>query len=182
MIKKLTKLIKSEIPEDDWKYHVSLVIKYAKHLAKIKHENAKIAEISALLHDIGGYRYGWEHHEKTGSREAEKILTDLDFSPDIIKEIKICIESHRTSQNAKPKTKLAEILRDADALSHFDAVPWLICVGMYRLKNIEKTIKWVKDKLEKDYKYKLHLAESKKIAAPKYRAAMIVLLSKSFKI
>lgn len=175
MIKKLTKLVKKEMIDNDWKYHVSLVVKYAKHLAKIKHENVKIAEIAALLHDIGGFKYGWKNHEKTGAKEAEKILTKLHLSPKIIKEVKICIESHRTSKNIKPKTKLAEILRDADALSHFDAVPWLISVGMYRLKNLEKAIKWVVDKLERDYKQKLHLPESKKIAAPKYRAAMVIL-------
>ncbi len=161
--------------ENDWKYHVSLVVKYAKHLAKIKHENVKVAKIAALLHDIGGFKYGWKDHEKTGAKEAEKILIDLNLSPDIIKEVKICIESHRTSGKVKPKTKLSEILRDADALAHFDAVPWLISIGIYRLKNIEKAIKWVADKLERDYKHKLHLPESKKIAAPKYRAAMLIL-------
>jgi len=179
MIKKLTKLVKSEMTENDWKYHVSLVVKYAKHLAKIKHENTKIAEIAALLHDIGGFKYGWKDHEKTGAKEAEKILTDFNFSPDIIKEVKICVESHRTSGNIKPKTKLAEILRDADALAHFDAVPWLIAVRIYRSKeNVDKTIEWVADKLERDYKHKLHLAESKKIATPKYRAAMLILRGK----
>ncbi|MFH2136371.1 MAG: HD domain-containing protein [Patescibacteria group bacterium] len=175
MIKKLTKLVRAEMIENDWKYHVSLVVKYAKRLAKIKHENVKIAEIAALLHDIGGFKYGWKNHEKTGAKEAEKILTRLNFSPDIIKEVKICIESHRTSGRVKPKTKLAEILRDADALAHFDAVPWLISIGLYRLKNLEKTIVWVRNKLENDYKHKLHLPESKKIAAPKYRAAMTIL-------
>ncbi len=176
MYKKIEKEIKKEIPENDYKYHVSLVIKYTKHLAEIENENVDIAMTAALLHDIGGYKHGWENHEESGAIEAEKILTKFNISKDITNEVKTCIKTHRGSSKDKPKTKLAEILRDADALSHFDAVPWLIHLGLYRFdNNIGKSISWVLKKLERDFNNKLHLEESKRIALPKYKAAKLLL-------
>ena len=173
MDKKLLDFMKSQYPQDDWKHHISIVMKYSKYLAELEHENIEIAELSALLHDIGGYRHGWTDHHKTGAIEAEKILKDYGYDKKIIDKVKECIEAHPTSATNNPKNKLITVMRDADTLAHFDAVPWFI--GLKNEKNYNAAIKWVSDKLDNDYNHKLHLEESKRIAKGKYAAAKIVL-------
>jgi len=175
MDQKLVEFMKSQYPEDAWKYHITIVMKYAKYLAKIEHENVEVAELAALLHDIGGYRYGWDDHHKTGATEAEKILKDFGYDKKIISQVKECVEAHSTSGFTIPKNKLITIMRDADALAHFDAVPWLLAIGLRNEKGHDAAVKWVADKLDRDYKNKLHLEESKKIAKEKYAAAKIIL-------
>lgn len=176
MIEKIREIVKKEVPLHDWKFHVSIVVKHSIQLAKLFEEDEEMAEIAALLHDIGGFRRGWENHEVKGAEEAEKILKDLNYSEETIEKIKHCILSHRSDGPSYPETKLAKILRDADALSHFDAVPYLLYVGLYRNNNdVEKAMKWVRDKLERDYNEKICLPESKKIAKEKYEAAKLIL-------
>ena len=175
MIKDIRKLVKKETPKNDYKYHISKVVKYSKILSKMHNEDKKLTEIAALLHDIGGVRKGWEDHEKTGAVESEKILKRLKFPKKDILKIKHCILTHRANKKNFPKTKLAWIVRDADKLSHFDSVPWLIHVGLYRNNNdMKKASGWVKEKLNRDYKT-LHFKESKIIAKEKYKKAKVIL-------
>lgn len=176
MIEKVREIIRKEAGERDWKLHVSLVVKYAKELAKIYNESEEIAELAALLHDIGFFRYGDENHEITGSRDAGIILREHGYSEEIIKQVEHCIKTHRASGKNHPETKIAEIIRDADALSHFDVFPLLIQFGLEKFDNdTEKAVKWVSDKLDRDWNNKMHLPESKKIGEEKYKAAKLLL-------
>ncbi len=176
MIDKIREIVKEELADDDWKFHTSLVVKNALYLANITGEDEELAEIAALLHDIGGYRRGWDNHEIKGSQEAEKILTNLGYDIQFIEKIKHSILAHRTGGFASPETKLAMILRDADVLSHFEAVPYLIHIGLSNNENnIEKATMWVRNKLKNDYENKLHFSESKKMVKTKYDATMLLL-------
>jgi len=182
MIEKVRSLVKKEcieqdpIYQQDWKYHVSLVAKYSKLLAERTGADAELAELGALLHDIGRIRFGPENHEITGANEAEKILKDLNCPKETIAEIRHCIESHRGSGTVKPKTKVAQIIANADAMAHFDAIPFLLQVA---LKNengdIEKAVSWVHDKIERDWNKKMTLPEAKEIMKEKYEAIKLLL-------
>tara|TARA_Y100000310_G_scaffold341522_1_gene440927 strand:- start:1413 stop:2084 length:672 start_codon:yes stop_codon:yes gene_type:complete len=178
MIEKVKEAVMEVADEDDWKFHLSLVVKYAKHLAKIEKVNEEIVELAALLHDIGRLKFGGEDHEITGVPEAEKILKKLDSPDEVIEEVKHCVRSHRASKDYPAKTKIAEIIRDADAISHFDIIPILIEVGLRKYKgDVREAIKWVHAKIDRDWNNKMHLPESKKLAEEKYKAAKLLLKS-----
>ncbi|MBT4805745.1 HD domain-containing protein [Candidatus Woesearchaeota archaeon] len=176
MIEKVKEAVLKVADEDEWKFHLSLVVKYAKHLAKIEKVNMEIVELAALLHDIGRIKFGGKDHEITGVPEAEKILKRLDYSDEIIEEVKHCIESHRAGVNRPAKTKIAEIIRDADAISHFDIIPILIQIGLKKYDgDIRKAVKLVHKKIDRDWNNKMHLPESKRLVEEKYKAAKLLL-------
>jgi uncharacterized protein len=159
-----------------WEYHILRVAKYSRLLAKKLKADQELAELAALLHDIGSIKFGEENHEITGQVEAEKILKSLGFSPKIIAEVKECIRSHRGSKDIKPRTLIAKIVSNADAIAHFDTIPILLRVGLKQEGgDEEKAAKWVLEKLERDWKKKLTIPEAKKLTRSKYQAAKLLL-------
>jgi len=93
--------------------HFVPMVKYAKELAKDLNVDEEIVEIAAWLHDIGSIKFGRENHHITGAEIAEKKLEEFGYEKEKIERVKECIYSHRGSQNIKPKTKEAEIIREA---------------------------------------------------------------------
>jgi uncharacterized protein len=175
-LQKLRELVQKEAGERAWNLHMVPVVRYARHLAKAEGIDEELAEIAALLHDIGRFRIGKEDHEITGVKEAEKILRELKYPDKLIDEVKHCVLTHRASKSNSPKTKLAEIIRDADALSHFDIVPRLIQAGLKENDDdLKKAIEWVGAKLDRDWNNKMHLPESKRLVEEKYKAAKLLL-------
>ena len=70
MIEKVRDIVKSQCEEDDWNYHILIVIKYARLLARKLNVNEDIAELGALLHDIGRSRTHSVHHAVVGAEIA----------------------------------------------------------------------------------------------------------------
>lgn len=166
------KIVEKEANNDlDFNYHILLVVKYALLLArKYKADRAQV-ELAALLHDIGRLPYNDKKdidHHITGAKKAGKILKKLNYPEKKIKEIQKAIICHRGSDNIKPKTILEKIIANADAMSHFDALPlfyyWRAQVG----DDFYTTTKWIKEKYERNWKSKLTLPEAKKIVKDKY--------------
>jgi len=174
MINKIRKEIKSIAEESDWKYHIIPVVKYAKKLAKILKSDEKIVELAALLHDIGRLKFGDKDHDITGVPEAEKILKRYKYSQDIIDEIKHCIASHRSSKGVAPKTIIAKIIANADAMAHFDIVP-VFFYWKTKKHSFEEALKWVNDKINRDWQKKLTLPVAKKMMTEKYKAIKLIL-------
>lgn len=175
MIKKVREFVKKECDKWDWKYHIVPVVKYAKLLAKKLNANEELVELSALLHDIGRIKFGGEDHEMTGIPEAEKILKKLGASQEVIDEVKHCIESHRGSGAIKPRTTIAKIVANADAMAHFDVIPVLVQVGLEKENNdIEKTFQWVYKKVERDWNDKLTIPQAKEMMKEKYKAIKLL--------
>lgn len=76
---------------------------------------------AALLHDIGRVRESTDKtgeidHAVLGSEMAVKILEELGYEEDKIKQIKHCISAHRFRTGNEPKTIEAKILFDSDKL------------------------------------------------------------------
>lgn len=172
---KVRKIARHISSETYWNFHVSLVARHARKLAKIKKADPDLTELAALLHDIGISLHGNADHEITGALESEKILRRLKIPQNVIDEVKHAITTHRGSKKNKPKTLIAKILRDADALSHFDAIPMLMYYGLREHKqDVGQATKWLSAKLDRTYK-KIHFRESKTLARKKYAAAKLLL-------
>ncbi len=176
-IEKVRKLIKGKFEESDWKYHMLPVIKYTKKLAKIYHVNEELAELAALLHDIGrvDIKHDEDHHI-VGIPIAEEILKKFDYSDKVIKEVKHVVASHRTNKGPKPKTMVAKIVANADAMAHFDILPVFFWWRKSRKGyTFEETLNWVNNKIINDWKIKIILPEAKKISEKNYKANRIIL-------
>ena len=176
-VNKIRRLVKNKFEEEDWKYHMLPVTNYTKKLAKIYKVNEEVAELAALLHDIGrvNIKHDEDHHI-VGVPEAERILRKFNYPEKVIKEVKHCVASHRTSKGPKPKTMIAKIIANADAMAHFDILPvffWWRCGR--KNYTFEETVKWVENKIEKDWKKKITLPKAKKISKDKYEAIKLLL-------
>ncbi|MBL7021862.1 HD domain-containing protein [Patescibacteria group bacterium] len=175
-LNEIRELVKNEADDSDWKYHIAIVIKYAKQLAKILKTDEDMAELGAILHDIGRLRHGSENHNVTGVIEAEKILKDHNAPQEVIDEIKHCVETHRAIKDLPPKTITAKIVMNADAMSHFDEIP-IFFYWKIGGDNFENIFKWVEAKIERDWNEKLTLPEAKEMMREKYEAIKVVLSS-----
>lgn len=172
IIKEVTKIVMNEFPENDFKNHTGIVVKNSLYLAdKFDNSDKFVLEVAALLHDLGGKRNGWNNHEVTGEQEAEKILTNLNCDKEIIDEVKHCIRNHRSRTSSSDLSINAQILRDADGVSHFMAIPWLFSVALYRNdRDVDKATTWLSKKFERSYNLKLQFEESKELAKPYYNS------------
>jgi len=176
MLNKVRELVKNEADEADWKYHIVPVTKYAKKLAKILNADEEVVELAALLHDIGRLRFGRENHEVTGIPEAEKILTEYNAPQNVIAEVKHCIESHRGSKDIQPRTTIAKIIANADAMAHFDILP-VFFYWRSKKQTFDEAFKWVEDKIDREWNKKLTLPEAREMMEEKYKAIKLVLSS-----
>lgn len=174
-IEKVREIVKKDCDEWNWKYHIVPVVRNAKLLAKKLGVDEELVELGALLHDIGRIRIGEQDHERTGVPEAVKILKELGYSNSVIDEIKHCVESHRGSKDVMPKTITAKIIANADAMAHFDVIPALIDVASKKEGNLEKAVKWLDEKVERDWNKKLTLPEAKELVKEKYKASKTLL-------
>lgn len=173
-IDKIRELVKNEAEENDWKYHILPVVKYAKKLAKIYKADEEIIELAALLHDIGRIKFHDEDHHISGAAETEKILKEYDYSIEVIKEVKHCVESHRGSQDIKQKTISAKIIANADAMAHFDTLPIFFYWRKW-MKSFEEVVKFVDEKIERDWNKKITLPEAKIMMEKKYKAIRLLI-------
>ncbi|WP_178990652.1 Pycsar system effector family protein [Winogradskyella schleiferi] len=114
-------LIKNELPGTFIYHnytHTERVLRSTRELIEnsdVTEKEAKILELTALLHDVG-YTKGCDNHEEEGVRIATKFLKDKKVDEDIIKSVADCIMA--TKFDTKPTKKLEKIIRDADS-SHF---------------------------------------------------------------
>lgn len=176
MIEKVREAVRKECDPPQWRYHMLPVIKYSRLLAEKLGTDTELAELAATLHDIGRIRHGPENHHMTGQADAEKILKSLGYSKDIIDEVRHCIESHRGSVNdIKPGTKTAEIIKNADAMAHFDTIPFLIIVASQKYHDNEKAVEWVYEKVIRGWNNKLTLPDAREMVREKYEAARLIL-------
>lgn len=176
-IDKIRRFVKNKAENNDWKYHIVPVVNYSKKLAKTMEVNEEIAELAALLHDIGRMVSEDENHHLTGLPVAEKILKQYNYSQEVVDEVKHCIESHRGSKDIKPRTKIAKIISNADVMAHFDNFLVLIFFGSKKKFKFEEIIKWLDAKIERDWKKKLTIPEARKMMGEKYKAIKLILNS-----
>ena len=169
----IRELVKNEAEKSDRDYHIVAVMKYARILAELSNANQDVVELAAILHDIGRIRFGGKNHGTTGIPEAEKIMKDHNVPQEIIDEVKHCVESHM-SKEIMPRTEIAKIIANADAMAHFDMLPVFF---YYRGKKLsfEDTFKRVEEKIEHNWQTKLTIPEAKQMVEEKYKAIKVLL-------
>ena len=105
--------------------HVLRVYQLAIRIAEKENADMECIKAAALLHDIArtnelnGSREG---HAKKGAEMAEPILKKLEYSHEQIEIITDAIKTHRYKNQLKPKSKVGEILQDADRLDLLGAI------------------------------------------------------------
>ncbi len=101
--------------------HLYGTSQFATMLAVRHHVDATVAAVAAMLHDIASYAYnvGEAEHAKKSAEIAQKLLSEGDmFSKEEIKLITHAILVHSDKQT-KDDNIYAEILKDADVMSHY---------------------------------------------------------------
>lgn len=165
----------SKYGQTPFKRHFIPMVALAKKLAKKYQADVEIVEIAAWFHDVGSVRYGRANHHLTGAKIAEKKLTKLNYPKEKIAIIKKCILNHRGSIKNKRNSLEEQIIAEADALSNLeDVIGPLEAALVYEKLDPEQAKLSVRKKLQNKWK-QLKFTESKKIAGPKYKAAMLLL-------
>ena len=105
--------------------HTERVYSLALRLSKNKKVDLDVIKAATLLHDIARLKEEKkevECHAEHGAEIAEKILMEMRFPEDKIKQVVHAIKVHRHSKGLKAETKEAEILKDADRLDALGAI------------------------------------------------------------
>ena len=111
-------------------------------------------KLSALLHDIAMTDRNLERskHNEYGSVIAEQLLRESGYPEDKVQFVKKCILNHSSKRAEFRTTEEEQILVNADGLSHFDSISNLYSLAHNVMElNDEDTIKFIQDKLTKDY-------------------------------
>jgi len=162
----------------DWKLHIVPVHHYAVLLAEKTGADKEVVEVAAYLHDYGRLKFGPENHHETGAREAENILKKLGCDQAFISHVKNCILTHRSMAGETPASLEAKIISTADAMVHYDTIPWLLQVRLRENDgNLKEAVEWVLEKVERGWKNKILLPEAKEMTRAKYEAAKLLLES-----
>ncbi|TYC12084.1 HD domain-containing protein [Bizionia gelidisalsuginis] len=157
-------LFKKELP-NTFVYHnfshTHRVFKSTKEIienSEINVKDTEILKLAALLHDCG-YTKTREGHEEESVKIATNYLKSQDVNSETIEAVSKCIMA--TKFKDSPKTKLEEIIRDADA-SHFGKDYFLEASEFLRkeleLQNVKKysPSEWLDENIEvlsKNHRY-----------------------------
>ncbi len=181
MIDKIKDYVKENHKPDDFKYHILPVVKNALVLAENLDADKEVVEAAAFLHDIGctveGYRDIDNIHHEHGAKIASDLLEKLGYNREFIERVAHCVLSHRARKGPSPETIEAEIVANADAMSHFDAFIDLVRYFTLSLGSFEKAVLFVEKKIERDWENKLTLPLAKEMAREKYNSIMILINS-----
>jgi uncharacterized protein len=174
LVENACKLPKNIFGYGIWSHHIKPMIPLGQKLAEEYDADKEIVTIAILLHDLVSIEdeKNYKEHHIIGAERAEKILNEYNYPKDRIERIKLCIQNHRSSVNNN-KNSIEEIcVADADAIIHLTEISSLFYAAYKEMnKNIEEGQKWIKGKIEKDYK---KLSERSK---EKYRNEFCVIIN-----
>lgn len=137
-----------------YREHIQYVYKYVCLLSKDKNVDREVIELSALLHDIAmtDKTLDRSKHNEYGAEIAEELLRANNYPEEKIQFVKKCILNHSSKRAEFRTTEEEKILVNADGLSHFDSINNLYSLAHNVMGlNDEETIKFIQDKLTKDY-------------------------------
>ena len=98
--------------------HLHGVALAAAVLAKKRGEDAELATMAGLMHDLHAYRSGsYDDHERLGADYAGKLLAKLAITTPEETEI-ICSAIRHHGSKAAVDGPMDEILKDADVIDH----------------------------------------------------------------
>jgi uncharacterized protein len=138
-----------------WSHHINPMIPLGQKLAEEYGADTEIETIAVLLHDLASIEdeNNRKDHHIIGAARAETILQEYSYPKDKIEKVKQCILNHRSSVNREKNTIEEICVADADAIIHINEISSLFYAAYTEMgKSIEDGQKWVKAKLEKDYR------------------------------
>ena len=98
--------------------HLNGAAMAAAYLAKRRTEDAELAAIAGLLHDMYAYTAGtYEDHAHKGADLARKILGKLKITSEEETDI-ICSAIYHHDDKASVDSPMDEVLKDADVIHH----------------------------------------------------------------
>ena len=98
--------------------HLHGVALAAAVIAKKRGEDAELAAMAGLLHDLYAYKSGsYEDHARLGAEYARKLLDKLEITTPEETEV-ICAAVRHHDGKAETGAPMDEILKDADVLHH----------------------------------------------------------------
>lgn len=182
IIQEIKNFVESECQKPSSKYgyepfifHFIPVAAYAEKLVNELGGDKEVVLLAAWLHDIGSIIYGREDHHITGAKVAEDKLKELNYPPEKIELVKLCILNHRGSKNNIRRSLEEQILAEADVLSNFDNISGIFKAAfVYENKSQGEARDSVRQKLTNKYN-QLQFESSIKLIKSKYEAAMIIL-------
>ena len=87
-------------------------------IAKKRGENAELAAMAGLLHDLYAYKSGsYQDHAHLGADYARQVLTELEFTSDEETEL-ICSAIWHHDSKDQIDSAFDEVLKDADVIHH----------------------------------------------------------------
>lgn len=166
------------LPAHTFDRHITSVVKYAKKLALILGADEEVCEIAGWFHDVIKTTTNPEDHNIRGAKKAEEELKKLGYPQKKIDKVKKAIIAHSIEGKAKTKTKEETVLKNADALAHFDYLNQLYWI-VYGLKkmNVDEGKEWIEKRID-DY-YKNLIPQARKLIKKRYDAMKIVLTDKT---
>lgn len=155
--------------------HYVPMAQHCRRLARKLGGDIEVILIAAWLHDIGSIMVGRKDHHITSAKIAKQFLAENNYDKEKTKLVLDCIKHHRQSTNLERKTLEEKIVADADAICNFDMLPGLFygTLVVEKLTPVQAS-KSIKKKFENKWE-RLHFKESKELARPKYKAAMLLL-------
>jgi len=105
--------------------HTERVYNLAIKIGYKEKADLEVIKAAALLHDIARLKEDnneCECHAEHGAILAEKILNELNFPNEKLKNVIHSIQCHRHSKKITAKTKEAKIIQDADRLDALGAI------------------------------------------------------------
>ena len=98
--------------------HLHGVALAAAMLAKVRGENAELATMAGLLHDLYAYKSGsYDDHAQLGADYARKLLDKLAVTSPEETDV-ICAAIRHHDSKAETNGPMDEILKDADVIDH----------------------------------------------------------------
>lgn len=156
-------------------YHFTSVAEYAGRLADELGGDREVILIAAWLHDIGSIVRGREDHHETGAEIAREKLSELGYPEEGIALVEKCIRNHRGSVPSERMSLEEQIVAEADVLSNFDNIAGIFKAAfIYEGLDQGEAKEAVRRKFENKWN-QLRFEISKRMAKPKYEAAMILL-------
>lgn len=171
--------------------HTERVYNLAIKIGKDEKADLDIIQAAAILHDIARLKEDNNEvkcHAEHGAKMAEKILEEMNFPENKIKNVSYAIKIHRHSKGIKSETKEAAILQDADRLDALGATtiarmfstggklnrplynPKIPLIGKIHPRyNMDSTIHGFYNKILKITPETFNTKEAKKIAKERYK-------------
>lgn len=185
MEEKILKLIKEKYDEEDFKHHISAVVKNAMLLAERLKADKDVIEMAAYLHDIARSLNREDvkefvkenNHHIEGAEQSKKFLKELGYDDEFIEKVAHCVLAHRGRAKPNPETLEAKIVACADAMAHFDTFLDLFVTFLETTDSFKDAVIGIEKKMERNWDIKLTLPEAKEIVKDKYKAIMLLIKS-----